>query len=241
VPDAVDPDQLDFEAFRLACNAWLKARQRAERLVAPLGPKSSASAYEKRIVSHHEIETRSNLHDAMNGLMWLSYPLAKRSISALHVNEIAAQTDTSRRGPRRDAITLLDEHGVIMLSHRPDLMALLRGHHWQDAWCTQRQAFIEATRVVVFGHALLARLFTPHKSLGAHALVIECGDDWPDAAALDQEIARRVQALSAPGDLLALPAMGLPGWADAQDEAFYADQHVFRPAPLRDPAIRRRP
>ena len=113
----IEPRQLvdaqQFAAWLAACNQWLARHGRREWLVysAP-GHKSSAVQYERRIVEQGEIETRDDRHDSMNALIWLQYPHTKLAPSTLHLKESGSSVDTARRGPRRDAATLFDEHGV---------------------------------------------------------------------------------------------------------------------------------
>ncbi len=233
----IEPGELtradQFAAWLIACNDWLQRHARQERLVAARhGAKTSALGYERRIVESGEIETRDDRHDSMNALVWLQYPSAKRALSLLHLEEASISSDPSRRGPRRDAATLFDEHGLVILVRHPQALALLKQRQWQSAWFTQRDMFIEQTRLVVFGHALLERLAHPYKGLTGHAMLLPwSANEWPNHALLDQEIKQRITALAAPGDLLACPVMGWPGFAAGQDLAYYADRNVFRSAP----------
>jgi hypothetical protein len=221
-----------FAIWLRACNQWLIAEGRSERLVAASkGQKTSALSYERRIVEQGEIETRDDLHDSMNALVWLQYPRAKRALSMLHLEQAGVSADLSRRGPRRDAATLFDEHGLVILTRDPVALSLLEGRQWQSAWLTHRAMFLKTTRLVVFGHALLDRLARPFKGLTGHAmLLLWQQEDWPHDARLDQLLQQRIAALASPRALLACPLMGWPGYAARQDLDYYADRSVFRSA-----------
>ena len=211
--------QKQFGAWLMQCNGWLSQHERRERLVhSPAGHKSSALQYERRIVEQGEIETRDDRHDSMNALVWLQFPLAKRALSRLHVEQSMASENVpcrgSERGPKRDAATLFDEHGLVVLARQPSALSLLQDRQWTDAWFTNRATFLQETRLVVFGHALLERLASPYKGLTGHAMLLLWPEaDWPSLSQLDQVLEVRISALSSPRDLLACPLMGWPGYA----------------------------
>jgi hypothetical protein len=226
----VDAEQ--FAAWLSACNCQLAQQGRRERLVrAPAGRKTSALQYERRIVEQGEIETRDDRHDSMNALVWLQYPNSKHALSLLHVEEAHANPAAERRGARRDAATLFDEHGLVVLARHERALSLLEARQWCDAWLTNRQLFLQHTQLVVFGHALLERLAAPHKALTGHAMLLLWPEhDWPSGAQLDHLLAARITALASPRDLLACPVMGWPDYAARQDLLYYADRDVFRSA-----------
>jgi hypothetical protein len=226
-----DPWTTPFAQFRDRCNALAKERQSPVSFVKPKGARTSAFDYENRIVLAREVETRDTLHDAVNALAWLRFPIAKGSISALHAADFAGSSATTRTR-RRDALTLFDEHGLALFASDPAWMAGIRSHRWQDLWLGERAAFVATTKTVVFGHGLLARLPMPHPSLTAHtlSLVVE------DAQAvgqdeLDAKLGAAICALREPRDLAPLPVMGLPAYSARQDATFYGDASVFRPLP----------
>jgi hypothetical protein len=226
-----DPWGCPGEQFVASCNALARARRLPISFVRPRSNrKSLARMYEERIVSSGEVETRATLHDSVNALVWLRFPLTKLAISRLHVAEFATRADRTRTR-RQDAATLLDEHGLIFIARDPIWLDHLRHHRWTRMWIDEREAFLAATESVVFGHGLLARLPNPHRALTAHALPLLTGDGVLGAVELDMRIARTIEALAGPADLMPLPVMGLPGWSTGQDDRFYGDSGVFR-APL---------
>ena len=187
--------------------------------------------YERHIHETGEIPTRANWHDLGNALVWCRLPRLKAALNALHYEHLDEQAG-GRRGAMRDALTLLDESGVVVIGDAPVLFDALRAHDWSRAYVALRGAW-QAVRVVVCGHAILEKFLEPYKALTAHALYLTAAGH-PDDAALDCRLESALleeRRLTAPGDLQPLPLMGIPGWwtGGAQDIGFYADRAVFRP------------
>ncbi len=91
----------------------------------------SAIEFERRVVEHNELIVRpDNLHDIMNALVWLTFPMTKRAISEAHV-ALGVTVDGKTRPRRRDVLTLFDEAGIMLLSQRDDLKKLHEAHEWR--------------------------------------------------------------------------------------------------------------
>ena len=72
-------------------------------------PNAPAAEYEQRVYISGEVSTRANnWHDFFNAMVWLHFPRLKRTFNALHHVQIE-RGFISRRGPLRDALTLIDE------------------------------------------------------------------------------------------------------------------------------------
>jgi hypothetical protein len=178
--------------------------------------------YEAFIARTGRVPTRDNLHDLFNGLMWLSYPLAKRRLNTLQASQIELLGATGPRGALRDAMTVFDENAAL-LQAPTELIDALRLRDWQ-ALFVERRALWESARVILFGHALLEKLMRPRKAITAHVWVVDTINDPTLAASLTPE---RLGARN----FLPLPVLGIPGWWAANDDpAFYDDADVFRPA-----------
>jgi hypothetical protein len=99
--------------------------------------------YEPRCYLKGEVPTRAdNWHDLLNALVWLTFPKAKATINSRHYAALthAAQAEgASERGAVRDAITLLDESGVIVPYADEGLAKLLRGFQWKELFWQQRE------------------------------------------------------------------------------------------------------
>ncbi|MEO5701522.1 MAG: DUF3025 domain-containing protein [Casimicrobiaceae bacterium] len=218
------------------------------RFVAP-EERMGALAYERRIHARGEVGTRpGDRHDACNALSWLMLPATKAALTAIHCHgHGTAQRGSAGRGPARDAATLLDEFGVIVLSTRPDLVAAWRAHAWHALFHACRDEVARDLRIVVLGHGLIVALARPFPSLTAKALVIElpalphqrpaAGLDGP----VDGNVIAAADAVAAgwlraampslgPATLLPLPVMAWPGWSTPDPHgARFADTRIFRP------------
>ena len=185
-------------------------------------------AYERYVFDTGDCPTRENLHDFFNGLCWLRLPQSKKQLNALHAGQIGATASGFRRGPVRDAITILDENGAV-LQAPPELWQALLSRDWQRLFIELRPLWSQA-RLIVFGHALLEKLLMPRKELTAHVWAASCPgrsmeevDEWLSG----QLTAARLIAKP----FTPLPLLGIPGWCpENQNFSFYDDSVVFRPA-----------
>ena len=197
-------------------------------------------AYEEFIGATGCVPTRDNLHDFFNGLVWLTFPLIKRQLNALQAAQIALAGVGKSRGPARDGATIFDENSALLVvragAQGEALVAALSEHQWRNALYENRAVFGRDAQVWLFGHALMEKLVAPRKAITAHTRVVVADDLYfalahdEQRAWIDQHVAA---ALAAEGLSTAcftpLPVLGVPGWWDGQDEAFYADAGVFRP------------
>jgi len=202
---------------------------------APGDAAAPGEAYEAFIRRTGLVPTRDNLHDFFNGLVWMRFPLSKAQLNRLQAQAIAAQGVGAVRGPVRDAITVLDENGALLLAP-PTVAAVLwpalLARDWHGLFVTHRALWAQA-RLVLFGHALMEQLVSPRKPITAHVWVLPfepSGDD--PLSALDAALAADLSAPRlAAKPFTPLPVLGVPGWwPDNEDPLFYADTSVFRPA-----------
>lgn len=184
-------------------------------------------AYEAHIATTGRVPTRLNRHDLFNALIWLAFPHAKARLNTLQAVAIERDGIAGGRGALRDAATVFDENGALLVTDAPTLPALLRDRRWREALVERRRDW-GTVRVIAFGHALMDKLVKPYKAITAHALVVHLAAtatlDQLDAAAtalIDEDF--RVSALAA------LPVLGVPGWSENADPIYYDDAGVFRP------------
>ncbi|MDC8785531.1 DUF3025 domain-containing protein [Roseateles koreensis] len=234
-----------------ALNASLAAQGGWALAAGPLGfvPQQllpEGEGYEAFIARSGCVPTRDNAHDLLNGLIWLHWPQLKTRLNALHLQELqlqaAAQMGNApgrgcvgqRRGPVRDALTVLDENAAFMAAPEP-LCQALQARDWHRLFVELRPLWAQA-RLQLVGHALLEKLMRPRKPICAHVLLMPEPCDGAAAETLGdgQWLAGK--------PFLPLPVLGVPGWWSANQAGdFYADVSVFRPPvvspspPLRDP------
>ncbi len=195
--------------------------------------------YERHIFETGQVSTREhNWHDLFNALAWCRLPALKAAMNSLHYQDMDRKKDRGR-GRLRDALTLLDESGVIISGSNIDALNALARRDWKTAYITHRESWGSGLQVLVCGHAILEKFLEPYKSVTAHALLLYCPDRL-SAEQLDQALGHSLAGsgwLSSPAGLSPIPLMGIPGWwqAGEQDANFYDDHEVFRPAPGHKP------
>ena len=184
--------------------------------------------YEAFIHAERQVPTRDNLHDFFNGLVWLHYPQLKRRMNQLQAQAIARQGVGARRGPVRDALTVFDENGAVLLAPEALWQALL-ARQWQRLFVELRPLWGQAQLLIV-GHALLEQLVQPRKPLTAH--VYRPRRPWDGGQAVDAWLAQDLEAEHlGRKPFTPLPVLGIPGWwAENENFSFYDDSFVFRSA-----------
>lgn len=193
-------------------------------------------AYERFIFETRCIPTRDNLHDFFNGLIWLCWPALKRQCNALQAGAIAQDGVGARRGPLRDAVTVLDENGALLLAPAA-LCEALHHRRWRQLFVADRALWRQA-RLLPVGHALLEKLVQPRKPITAHVLCVHTDGAQPgppqgaSRAEIDDWLAGSewLQAgVLARKPFAPLPVLGIPGWChESENFSFYDDSLVFR-------------
>jgi hypothetical protein len=200
------------------------------------------TSYEAFIHRTGKVPTRTNPHDFLNALIWLSYPRIKARLNALQAADLDAalipsitQSSPIPRSRLRDALTLFDENAVLVACSDPAIFDLLRLHAWTSLFIDHRIAFSTHCEVFVFGHALIEKLVTPYKAITAHAWLVLVDATFftkstvAKKASLDSGVAQQLDERLRKATFTPLPVLAVPGWCEAQDELFYADSNVFRP------------
>nr|WP_310384678.1 DUF3025 domain-containing protein [Roseateles sp.] len=181
-------------------------------------------AYEAFIHRTACVPTRENLHDLLNGLIWLHWPALKTGLNAAHIEALALSGGVqAQRGPLRDALTVVDENAALLWAP-PALCEALVARDWPRLFITLRPLWAQA-RLDLIGHALLEKLLQPRKAICAHVLLmpLDGGPAGVDAALDPRWLAGK--------PFVPMPVLGVPGWWPANEApSFYADTGVFRPA-----------
>ncbi|WP_293761698.1 DUF3025 domain-containing protein [uncultured Aquitalea sp.] len=194
--------------------------------------------YEMHIGGTGEVPTRyANWHDWFNALAWLAWPRSKSALNARHVRAI--ERGEVKRGPRRDAATLLDECGLIVAVCDPALTQALDDMQWHTLFLRHRADWGRRIQPFALGHALWEVGLAPHIGWCGKALALAVEDSFfaLDAGARLAELDRRLATLldddawlASPRELWPLPLLGIPGWwPDNEDPAFYDNTDYFRP------------
>lgn len=223
-----DLDTLNTVSARLGTT---QARGLPVRFFAPDG-RLSARDYETHILHTGQVPTRVDTwHDMLNALVWLRFPRFKSALNAAHGEAIAMETDTLR-GRHRDALTVLDESGVWVISRKPELQTLLANRAWHALFWDQRATVESEMAFIVVGHALLEKALMPYPAITGKCLMLTSNTLDPDGA--EALAVTELDAVRNPRLLAPLPIQGVPGWdPDNAQAAYYANRDIFRP--LRDP------
>lgn len=212
-------------------------------------PSRATGAYEARIYARGELEVREGeWHDLFNVLAWLAYRRSKAALNERHntasrpgeMRDSAAGARVGRRGRVRDALTLFDESGAIVVSSEPDLLEDVRAFRWKRLFSERRECVRRAMRFYLFGHALFEKALQPYVGMTAHAMLLPVVAGFMDeplerqTEALDERIAAAIRGLANPQSLAPLPVLGVPGWwNENESEAFYDNAAYFRPGRTR--------
>lgn len=198
-----------------------------------VAPSAKRVVYETYIATTGAVPTRDVWHDAFNALVWFAFPRAKAVLNARQAQEIAQHGVCAQRGAVRDALTLIDENAVLLVTQLPEAIAAWHAHDWVTLFVDLRQAWQHEIQAVVLGHALMERWMQPYKGITAHAWHVPLAPDkFICTACLDAWFARALtHAVElTPPFLRPLPLAGIPGWWPKQDShGFYTDTGVFRP------------
>ena len=205
--------------------------------------------YESFIANTGKIPTRDNHHDLLNGLIWLNFPQAKAVFNELHAKDILRHGIHNARTALRNALTVFDENGGIVVSSDKLLLEQLQAFKWHAALVTHRANWLAQHRTIAFfpfGHALLEKLVNPRKNITSHTLLILVDEGWfaqsidSQKNQLDTAIAKLFHQMAMPDladnavklsskSFQPLPVMGIPGYSDDNViPAFYQDEAVFR-------------
>jgi hypothetical protein len=129
------------------------------------GAPASALAYESAIAHHGIVHVRrGQWHDALNALVWLAFPKTKAALNARHVQDRTSAT-ANQRSRGRDAATLLDESGLILVCGDPDLDRLLRERAWRALFDDRRSAVMRMMQPYAIGHGMLVKLLAPFRAI----------------------------------------------------------------------------
>lgn len=209
--------------------------------------------YEPRCYLKGEVPTRTdNWHDLLNALVWLTFPKAKAAINGRHyaaLTQAALPEGSSERGATRDAITLLDESGVIVPYADDGLAELLRGFQWKELFWHQREQLEANLGFYIFGHGLYEKALNPYVGMTGQGLLLpveEAFFTWSlerRLAHLDEQLAAylsNAENACSTRELSPVPLLGIPGWsADNEVATYYENTDYFRSG--RQSAAQRKP
>ena len=237
------PDIAELERIRERKVIFTKSGKPIHFVAHETSPQEFARQYEPRIYLAGEVQTRTqNWHDLFNSLVWLTFPRAKATLNQLHYQELLREHERgfgNHRGPLRDAATLFDESGVVVVSADAELSALLRNFEWKELFWRRRPALLVGMKFLIFGHGLYEKALNPYSGMTGKALVLNVEQQFFNqtlSVQLDQIDLMLAQHLSGStaAALTPLPLLGYPAWsADNAEESYYDNQNYFRSRSIR--------
>ncbi len=198
-----------------------------------------AKQYEPKIYLAGEVQTRGqNWHDLFNALVWLTFPHAKARLNQLHYQALLKEQQAGEicRGPLRDAATLFDESGVVVVSSHEQLSQFLKNFEWKTLFWEQRALLGTHMKFFVFGHGLYEKGLNPYVGMTGKGIVLSVENDFFSQSLqqqlinIDEMLAGFIsQSLTASTDLTPVPILGYPGWSlDNGDSRYYDNRSYFR-------------
>ncbi len=207
----------------------------------PQAPKSTdfRDGFEPRAFIKGEVQLRPlDWHDLFNALAWMTFPTAKAVINARHFESLSAG-QTGNRPPARDALTLFDEEGVVVISSDAGLLELVREFRWKELFWKRREQVRTRMRFFLFGHGLYHKALDPFVGMTGKAVLLKVPDAFArlplncQIAEADRLLAAHVwdrTRMSHGRELSPLPVLGVPGWwGGNEEEGFYENTGYFRP------------
>ena len=201
--------------------------------------KEFGQGFEQRAFLKGEVQMRPlDWHDLFNALAWMTFPTTKAVINARHYESLS-EAQSVNRAPVRDALTLFDEEGVVVVSSDAGLLELVSGFRWKDLFWKRRDEVRERMSFMLFGHALYHKALDPFIGMTGKALLLNVPADFMQLP-LNAQVAQADRLLAAcmwdrtrmthGRELSPLPVLGVPGWwKENEQESFYDNTGYFRP------------
>lgn len=202
----------------------------------------SAVAYEEVIYKTGQVPTRKeSWHDIFGAITWSLFPKTKAAINKLHHDDIQANGKEAR-STLRNALTLFDECGVIVITKNQDICQQLRTHEWKTAFVENKDRWFERSAqgvgAYVFGHANYEMLTKPFDGLTGKWLHLDISAELMSLPLnvqyrmIDDALSQNILAgvLTDNSKMSPLPLLGVPTWYDKNQQASYYDNtDYFRP------------
>ena len=235
------PEHADLNKLTLQRNQQVLTQSGKQICFVPqdIGKKSFEQNYESRIYLTGQVQTRTeNWHDFFNALVWYIFPRAKSALNQLHYQAQLFEllNKIKRRCALRDAATLFDESGIIVVNSEKILIQLLSNFEWKELFWWQRKTVLSSMRFFVFGHGLFEKALNPYVGMTGKGIILNVKETFFAQTLLNQlhsidSILESflLQALSSSSDLTPVPLLGYPGWTeDNNSELYYENKKYFR-------------
>lgn len=241
------PGLSDYQAYFDASPRAVRNKQATPLKVVEnnFEPREFEEFYAPQIYLKAELQIRhENWHDFFQLVSWRIFPLAKAQINSMHLpmaHQRHTQNITSGRSQLENMLSQFDETGVVIVSDKPELLALVKEFRWKELFWEQRATLAQHFTCIVFGHGLLEKAIHPYVGMTGKAILIESEQEffYYDIDQQTRYIDKRLTTLftdgvlTSPLDLCPFPVLGIPDWWSEQTESFYDNQDYFRPGRTR--------
>jgi hypothetical protein len=147
--------------------------------------------------------------------------------------------ESGNRPAVRDALTLFDEDGLVVLCSDTGLLDLVREFRWKELFWNRREQVKKQMRFFLFGHALYHKALDPFLGMTGKGVLLEVPGAFAQLP-LNSQIAETDRLLAAYAwdrkrmshgrEFSPLPVLGVPGWwGGNEEESFYENTAHFRP------------
>ncbi len=195
--------------------------------------------YEQVIYHRGVIPTRlAHWHDFFNACIWFLFPKTKALLNRLHIIQID-QFGLTQRSKMRNAITFLDECGVVIAVSDSNARFAFRNHQWASVFVEQRSNWGQSIEAFIFGHAIYETALKPFIGFTGKAYFVDVDDGFfvlskvKQYQQLDSILSQQIEHLNTLKDnslLSPLPILGVPSWYDDNKQPdFYDNVDYFRP------------
>lgn len=235
------PEHIDLNHLNLQQNQQIMTQSGKRVCFIPqiIGKQRLEQKYESNIYLTGQVQTRDkNWHDLFNALVWQIFPRAKSALNHLHYQAQLFESSNriKYRSALRDAATLFDESGVVVVSSQETLIRLLKNFEWKQLFWRERDAVLSSMRFFVFGHGLYEKALNPYTGMTGKGIIFKV-----DEAFFDQTLLNQLQSIDlmlepfllrtllSSSDLTPIPLLGYPGWIeDNSNETYYENKKYFR-------------
>ncbi len=235
------PEHIDFNYLNTQQKQQIVTRLgRPVCFVPPVvGKQCFEQEYESKVYLTGQVQTRTqNWHDFFNALVWHIFPRAKSALNQLHYQSqlFESLNGIKHRSALRDAATLFDESGIIVVSSQKVLIQLLKDFEWKQLFWQQRKAVLSSMRFFVFGHGLYEKALDPYVGMTGKGIIFNVKE-----AFFTQDLSNQLHAidlmlepfllktLSSSSHLTPVPLLGYPGWIEDNNiETYYENKKYFR-------------
>lgn len=237
-----DPDNLNNFNFPQNRHIFTRSGKVVHFVSQIPGKQDLKQKYESKIYLTGQVPTRvGNWHDFFNALVWKVFPRAKSALNQLHFQALQAELSSKNenRCGLRDAATLFDESGIIVICSQASLAQLIKKFEWKELFWRQRSAVLSSMRFFIFGHGLYEKALNPYAGMTGKGIIFKVTEAFfaqnlsAQLHAVDSMLeSHLLQALMATTDLAPIPLLGYPDWIEGNDhEIYYENKKYFRDRP----------